>query len=137
MENRFKRIVISSAYNDLEIPSMFEEKLNEIKKNANRNIRIILAELIDGLPVNYDASSTKVVEVMNELGTDYLRYDDTFYFRTSIYDWVELSIVEIDTSRPWILKNYDGLESVTYIDDFKVIDEELNLHECTNREFFN
>lgn len=137
MENRFKRIVISSAYNDLEIPSMFEEKLNEIKKNANRNIRIILAELIDGLPVNYDASSTKVVEVMNELGTDYLRNNDTFYFRTSIYDWVELSIVEIDTSRPWILKNYDGLESVTYIDDFKVIDEELNLHECTNREFFN
>lgn len=36
------------------------------------------------------------------------------------------SIVDVDTSRPWTIEEYDGAESVRYLDERKCIDEELN-----------
>lgn len=45
----------------------------------------------------------------------------------SIYEYNKgfYYIVEVDTTRPWRITDYDGLEYVQYL-DYIVIDEELN-----------
>lgn len=38
------------------------------------------------------------------------------------------SILEVDTSRPWTISNYDGSEYIKYLDDYKLKDKELNYY---------
>ena len=52
-------------------------------------------------------SNTNIYESIYE-------YNKDFYY-----------IVEVDTTRPWRITDYDGLEYVQYL-DYIVIDEELN-----------
>lgn len=126
---KIKRVVITSNYNDFKIPSMFEEEIKVILKEFSRNTRIVLAELMDNLEINYNDEISDPVDLMNKLRVDYLRYGNDFYFKVSDFDCLELSIVEVDSSRPWFIRYYDGLESIIYLDDYKLIDEELNLYE--------
>lgn len=51
----------------------------------------------------------------------------------SIYEYGKgfYYIVEVDTTRPWRITDYDGLEYVEYL-DYTVIDEELNYCELKN-----
>ena len=47
-------------------------------------------------------------------------------------DWImpsTFSIIEIDTSRPWTIDEYDGAESVKYLDEIDLVDEDLNYYE--------
>ena len=43
-------------------------------------------------------------------------------------NYTSVSIVEVDTSRPWIVEEYDGSESIRYIDEFFCVSEEANFH---------
>lgn len=138
VREKIKRVVITSNYNDFKIPSMFEEEIKVILKESSRNTRIVLAELMDNLEINYNDEFSDPVDLMNKLSLDYLRNDNDFYFKVSDFQCLELSIVEVDSSRPWVIKCYDGLESIIYLDDYKLIDEELNLYElCECKEYFN
>lgn len=53
---------------------------------------------------------------VSEISTDesIYEYNKGFYY-----------VVEVDTTRPWRIADYDGLEYVEYL-DYVVIDEELN-----------
>jgi antirestriction protein len=43
-----------------------------------------------------------------------------FYFKADV--WITaLEIVEVDTSRPWHITDYDGVESIEYL-DYEIID---------------
>lgn len=39
------------------------------------------------------------------------------------------SIVEVDTSRPWTIKDYDGSEYIEYLDKYELVNKELNYYE--------
>ncbi|ARO21485.1 hypothetical protein B2J90_29260 (plasmid) [Bacillus tropicus] len=39
--------------------------------------------------------------------------------------WAYIKIAEADTSRPWTISDYDGQESIKYV-DYKVINTHLN-----------
>lgn len=125
----FKRVVITNDYNDFNIPSMFEEELKVILKASSRNTRVVLAELMDSLEINYNDEFSDPLDLMDKLGVDYLRIGNDFYFKEFDFNCLGLSIVEVDSSRPWFIKYYDGLESIVYLEDYKLIDKELNLYE--------
>jgi len=39
--------------------------------------------------------------------------------------WEYVNVVEVDTSRPWYISNYDNAEGISYV-EYEVIDEKLN-----------
>lgn len=43
----------------------------------------------------------------------------------AIEDWTYLKVVEVDTSKPWYIGNYDGAESISYL-EYDMIDPSLN-----------
>ena len=43
-------------------------------------------------------------------------------------DQVTLSIIDVDTSRPWSIEKYDGAEYVQYL-DYDIIDKKINFCE--------
>ena len=38
------------------------------------------------------------------------------------------TIKEVDTSRPWMITEYDGVQSIFYIDDLKLVDKKNNFY---------
>lgn len=42
-----------------------------------------------------------------------------------INSWEYLTVVEVDTSRPWYIENYDNAEGIQYV-EYEVIDANLN-----------
>jgi hypothetical protein len=56
-------------------------------------------------------------------GTD--KNSKTYLFKE---DNVILSIVDVDTSRPWCIEKYDGSEYVQYL-DYDIIDKKINFCE--------
>ena len=47
-------------------------------------------------------------------------------------NYTSISIVEVDTSRPWYVDNYDGAESIKYIDNYFCVSKEANFHIIRN-----
>ncbi|PFP65318.1 hypothetical protein COK00_12015 [Bacillus cereus] len=39
--------------------------------------------------------------------------------------WSYLKVTKVDTSRPWMINDYDGSESIKYV-DYKVVNKQLN-----------
>ena len=39
------------------------------------------------------------------------------------------SIVDVDITRLWTIEEYDGSEYIQYLDDYKLVDKELNYYE--------
>ncbi|MES9681860.1 hypothetical protein ABWK22_02845 [Gottfriedia acidiceleris] len=59
---------------------------------------------------------------------DYIKFvednaDDGILFGKE--SWTYIKVVEVDTSRPWLIDDYDGSESIKYV-KYRVIDKELN-----------
>lgn len=49
------------------------------------------------------------------------------YYYNSGYGYMNsFEIVEVDTIRPWTIKEYDGAEYIKYLDEQKLVDKELN-----------
>lgn len=46
--------------------------------------------------------------------------------RKSEYGQGYVTVVEVDTSRPWYIREYDNAESICYV-DYDVVDEKLNM----------
>lgn len=53
----------------------------------------------------------------------YLVWNENFH------KWDSFSIVDVDTARPWTIGEYDGSEYIEYLDENKLVDEELNYYE--------
>lgn len=45
-----------------------------------------------------------------------------------------LCIIEVDTSRPWVVDEYDGAENLTYLDETVPISKELNFYKRIYRD---
>lgn len=45
---------------------------------------------------------------------------------------IELYLQEVDTSRPWVIRNYEGKEFIEYLDEYICVDVKSNLYERKN-----
>lgn len=56
-------------------------------------------------------------------------YDDMFLvYDSELECFKTITVVEVDEKRPWTIDEYDGAESVKYIDNYVLIDEKYNLY---------
>lgn len=51
---------------------------------------------------------------------------DGYYYKSNEGYISSFSIIDVDTTRPWTIAEYDGAEYVQYLDEDKLIDKELN-----------
>ena len=90
-----------------------EERLKEIKQKARD---IIDYSRLKSLKEQCQESENKVIRFT----------DNQFYFYNENSKYIHpFSIVEVDTSRPWKIEEYDGAEYIQYL-DYIVINEEIN-----------
>lgn len=92
--------------------------------------------------IEYVENSCVVYEDYNKIKYDEFtklirsNYEKIVTFKTNpnvyyVYDrenhYVSIfSIIEVDTTRPWTIEEYDGSESIKYLDDMVCVDKELN-----------
>ena len=90
-----------------------EERLEKIKQKAG--------EVLD-----YSRNKS-LKEQCQESENKLIRFSDNqFYFYNENSKGLHpFSIVEVDTSRPWKIEEYDGAEYIQYL-DYVVINEEIN-----------
>lgn len=43
--------------------------------------------------------------------------------------FITFEIIDVDTSRPWCIEEYDGAEDIKYLDGYKCVDRESNYFE--------
>ena len=90
-----------------------KERLKEIKQKAG--------EVLD-----YSRNKT-LKEQCQESENKLLKFSNNqFYFYNENSEYLHpFSIVEVDSSRPWKIEEYDGAEYIQYL-DYVVINEEIN-----------
>ena len=57
------------------------------------------------------------------------RYQHYVVWNANFHRYSSFSITEVDTTRPWTIKEYDGSEYIEYLDEYEIEDEELNYYE--------
>lgn len=66
-------------------------------------------------------------------GLLYIEYTDTdvldfLWYDDALEDITSFSIVDVDTTRPWTIDEYDGAEYIKYLDTYTLENESLNFY---------
>lgn len=116
------------------------EKMKEIMKKQN-GVRSRVGDIVDYIEktcVLWDSLGgiTQVKAATKEnpnliVDSGQVIIDDVLGKRYYVWDkkyasLSNFSILEVDSSRPWTIEEYDGAEYVAYLDEKKMYDEELN-----------
>lgn len=116
-------------------------KMKEIMKK-HKGVRCRVGEIIEYIDNNslmflhLNDECMKIakgkMEVDNETIITSESYPEKYYYKTN-YNYISsFSIVDVDTTRPWTIKEYDNAEYIKYLDECKLADEELNYWENCN-----
>lgn len=124
------KVAIFENYGYNYCPNWVLEKIDK-----NKNFRISLAKLLCEFEINSFANSltnenfSNVFEKLKSGKIDYIKFDDEFVWFCDLGSKLssKIRIVEVDTSKPWRINDYDGAESIEYFDGIKCIDEEINM----------
>ena len=125
------KILIFSGYGSNAATPKMEEIMNK-SEGIRRRIGEIV-EFVEKNAVPYQIRDYKIAN--NDLSTSHnliVRYEKyPGVFQYAVWDR-ELrmpsffSIEEVDITRPWTIEEYDGSEDIVYLDERKLVDEELN-----------
>lgn len=127
------KVLVFSGYGD----SSGTPKMREIMKKHS-GIRSRVGEIIDYVEENrylfFDENSfeKKVIELMrgnDDVIVEFIKYENKYYYKSPLGYMSTFSIIDVDTTRPWTIKDYDGAEYIKYLDENKLVDEELNYWE--------
>lgn len=110
--------------------------------NKYSGIRARIGEIVDYVENNHVLyHSSNFIKAEKELKNNkelIIKFEDTQKYEdrqtyavhsTSFYGTASFSIVDVDTTRPWTIEEYDGAEYIQYLDEHKLVDEELNYYE--------
>jgi len=125
------RVAICPSEASITIPSKFQD----ILAKSNKNERVTLAEIIDRLPNTHKeiTDSIKLDFYIEGFGEDswYIKSKDKFVFKErldTIEMYRDIEIVEVDTSRKWMISEGEHCEYINYFETPKLVDEEINLY---------
>jgi hypothetical protein len=114
------KVVILNSWGG-KIPKMIKPYVN----NGNNWRWGSVVKFIETNAINADVLEHKNIEVKVVCYPGADKNSRTYLFKE---DNVILSIVDVDTSRPWGIETYDGSEYVQYL-DFSYIDKSINFCE--------
>lgn len=106
IRGRVGEIVYYVESNHVSYPTISE--LPEVEKEFTKNKELIV----------------KFEDIQKHGYQKYMVYNSTGYSNTTTF-----SIVNVDTTRPWTIEEYDGAEYIQYLDENKLVDKELNYYE--------
>lgn len=134
------KVLLFTAYGGYAATPQMKEILS---KYENKGIRGRIGEIVDYVENNHVLYPTiyKLSEIEKEFENNkelivkfedlqkhgyqkYMIYRDIGYSGITTF-----SIVDVDTTRPWTIEEYDGAEYIQYLDENKLIDKELNYYE--------
>jgi len=124
---------------------MLEAAKSQTGRLADRTGKVVeIVEQAEVIKVNRENESDIFEELKNRLKKDTelilgvefssLNEEDRKFIRYYIWDpdieWVvEMTIIDVDTSKPWRITDYDGAESIEYFQGVKILDQETNYAE--------
>lgn len=131
------RVALFSGFGSCDVPKRFHNKLVGLEIDSVP-YRIKLAEILDDLPLNCknrEEFEKKYKDLdSGKNGIFYVKYIDKDHEYIFVKDKsmtypTEISIKDVDTSKPWRITEYDGAESLEIYAGIKVIDEQYNMCE--------
>jgi len=131
------KILLFTGYGGYAATPQMKKILNKYK-----GIRSRVGEIVDYVENNHILyHSSYFIEAEKELKNnrelivkfeDIQRYENRqsySVYDANLYGLSSFSIEEVDTTRPWTIEEYDGAEYIEYLDEHKLVDEELNYYE--------
>lgn len=116
-------IPVSCSYMGFKIPKILRPIVREIYNLTQDNPRLILGRLLSNIEDNLKVDCNDFDIFFDLLGLDCVKKGDTFYFKGS----TELRLELVNINSPWIIKEYDGMETIVYLNDYKVVDRKINM----------
>lgn len=134
------KVLLFTGYGGWDATPQMKKILN---KYEEKGIRGRIGEIVDYVENNHVVYPTicKLPEMEKEFKNNkelIVKFEDiqkNGYQKYTVYNdigysgTVTFSIVEVDTTRPWTIEEYDGAEYIQYLDENKLVDEELNYYE--------
>ena len=107
------------------------KKHNNIRSRFGEIVEYVENNCVDYNRYDYEEAykamkNNKDLIVRYVLGNNECRYS---VWDNNINNPACFSIVDVDTTRPWTIEEYDGAEYIKYLDERKLVDEELNYWE--------
>ena len=88
--------------------------------------RIAVVEYVESHAEKVNASSTyDIIEKTRDPEKIYFVKDTYFIYNNNVKCLSCMKIVDVDISRPWCIKEYDGAEYIQYL-DYTIVNKELN-----------
>ena len=125
------KVLLFTGYGD----SIGTPKMKEIMKKTI-GIRCRVGEIIEYVENNRllftdaDEYSMNIAKSMmeddKEIIVEFKNIQNRYYYKSNEGYISSFSIIDIDTTRPWTIAEYDGAEYVQYLDEDKLVDKELN-----------
>ena len=130
------KVLLFSGYGGTTPTPKMTEIMNKYK-GIRRRTGEIIKYVEDNCRVYGGAASEEVIKEIEALMKKDPNTIVTFLINRNVYyiwdvdmdSFVSITIQDVDTSRPWTIKEYDGAEFVSYLDDKKLVDEVLNYWE--------
>lgn len=120
------KIALFTGFGINKFPSFLKVEGVGIEKRVN------LAKEISKLPIMHNEPTFDDRRDLEQGKVKYFHYlikgEEGFIFNER-HELFNISIVDIDTSKPWKIVDYDGAESIEYFEGVKVLDEKYNLCE--------
>lgn len=112
------------------------EAIKKFLKNQDLDVPMLYA--FDNIDFNKVIETKNYKKDIEDLTTNILLYNkkDNFFickwynnYNPYGREFYVYRVVEVDISRPWTLKEYDGSYTVSYLDDMELINKDLNYYE--------
>lgn len=117
-------------------------QMRKILNKYNNGIRGRIGEIVNYVENNHVLyHSSQFIEAEKELKNnrelivkfeDIQKSEDHQHYslwNKNLHGCSSFSIVDVDITRPWTIEEYDGAEYIEYLDEHKLVDEELNYYE--------
>lgn len=123
------KVAIYKGFGCNKIPKRFKGSISDFSIES----RVKLAEELLKIKV-YEGPLPLSEEIVNEefkKGNDIIHVvtkgREEFVCLESKCDCYIIDVVEVDTSKPWRLSDYDGSEGIEYFDGVQVVNEKYNM----------
>lgn len=130
-----KVLLFTNYGSDTRTPKMIEI----MNKNGGYTIKGRTGEVIDYIENNCEVYKEMDYNILleikqrmrenHELIFTFKNFQGKYYaYNSNTHDSDKFSIVDVDITRPWTIEDYDGSEGIKYLDEWTLVDKDMNYY---------